>query len=468
MPFKEQGIPHENFPPWRELAELSHCREYAQLHKVGPVHPRITLRDEPGEVAERLGKSLLETLRGDTRKIPVRNLLEREGFPDPVERAAVGEAESPLIIVSADFRRQEKRRGENRKVSIVHHLHLLEDAAPLGGGCGPEHASAEPLVDVQKDEKRSLDATFLVHEHGRFLIRREGQGSRGGELDLPKSMRQAEMLENGLHFKGLKAETRIIQDELFRHGFILCNRDGNIERPEQLNGKRLGFLRWVQTAAIWMRGTLVDDYGVSPEKTQWYVASIHHWDHAGDEGEIRPRSGFQIRRLKNYAGAHAAQETAFSALRQGEIDALGTTHHPRLLLPKDKKIKRLFENYKEVEAGYYKRTRILPIMHVIAVRNSAVEKDPDLPGKVFELFSQAKKLGRESVVWNSSLYVAWKDHYLDEEGELFQGDPFAYGLAANAHVIEKFLSYCWDQGIMERRLNPKDLFDPSTWDLRET
>lgn len=253
----------------------------------------------------------------------------------------------------------------------------------------------------------------------------------------------------------------------FRHSSILCNRAANVDGPEQLSGKRLGFLRWVQTAAIWMRGTLVEDYGVSPEKTQWYVAAIHHWDHGGDEGEILPRSGFKIRRLKNYAGAHAAHETAFSALRQGEIDALGTTDHPRLLLAKDKKIKRLFENYKEVEAAYYRKTRILPIMHVIAVRNSAVEKHPDLPEKVFELFSQAKKLGRESVVWNSSLYVAWKDHYLDEEGELFEGDPFAYGLAANVHVIEKFLSYCYDQGIIERRLNPKDIFEPSTWDLRE-
>ena len=63
--------------------------------------------------------------------------------------------------------------------------------------------------------------------------------------------------------------------------------------------------------------------------------------------------------------------------------------------------------------------------------------------------------------------IVWHGSYLEEEQRIFSDDPWVYGLEANAHVIEKSLSYCYDLGTSERRVEPKDLFDPSTWTLRE-
>jgi 4,5-dihydroxyphthalate decarboxylase len=68
----------------------------------------------------------------------------------------------------------------------------------------------------------------------------------------------------------------IFPSRMFRHGFIFCRKSSGVDQPGDLNGKRIGFLRWVQTAAIWMRGMLIDEYGVSARDTEWYVASIHH------------------------------------------------------------------------------------------------------------------------------------------------------------------------------------------------
>ena len=252
----------------------------------------------------------------------------------------------------------------------------------------------------------------------------------------------------------------------FRHSFIVCRKDGGVRGPEDLNGKRLGFVRWVQTAAIWMRGTLMEHYGVSPEKTQWLVGSLHHWDE-GSVDEVTPRNGSKIQWLQGNRKAADAQEVAFAALRNGEIDVLGTTEHPRSLMEKDPNVRRLFENYREEEAAYYKKTRILPVMHVLAVRKSALEEHPELPEKMFHLFCQARKMGRELIRSYSSNYLAWKDYYIDEEDAIFREDPLAYGLKANEHLVEKFLSYCHEQGISERRLSPQDLFHPSTWDLKE-
>ena len=109
----------------------------------------------------------------------------------------------------------------------------------------------------------------------------------------------------------------------------------------------------------------------------------------------------------------------------------------------------------------------MPIMHVLALRKSVAEAHPDLPAKLFEFFSQAKRWAHE---WNRvvpSIVMAWKNRYLDEEHGIFQDDPWAYGFEKNRHVISKFLSYCDQQGISARSLKPEDLFAPSTLSLTE-
>ena len=50
----------------------------------------------------------------------------------------------------------------------------------------------------------------------------------------------------------------VFPSRMFRHGFIFCRKDSGINQPSDLSGRKIGFLRWVQTAAIWMRGMLVD------------------------------------------------------------------------------------------------------------------------------------------------------------------------------------------------------------------
>jgi 4,5-dihydroxyphthalate decarboxylase len=64
--------------------------------------------------------------------------------------------------------------------------------------------------------------------------------------------------------------------------------------------------------------------------------------------------------------------------------------------------------------------------------------------------------------------MAWKNQYLEDERKLFGGrDPWAYGLEANRRALEKFLSYCYAEGISGRAIRPEDLFVPSTWNLYE-
>jgi 4,5-dihydroxyphthalate decarboxylase len=242
-------------------------------------------------------------------------------------------------------------------------------------------------------------------------------------------------------------------------------KDSGITRPADLNGKRLGFLRWVQTAAIWMRGMLIDEYGVSAKNSDWYVASMHHWDDHDPGATVEPRDGSVIRMIEN--AGKTTSERACRALFDGQVDALGVTESQLATLQADNSVKMLFENSREVEADYFRNTKILPIMHVLALQKNLAEQHPELPEKLFRLYADAKRWAQRWRRAIPSLVEAWPNHYLAEEAQIFRTDPWAYGLEANRHVLDKFLAYCDAQGVTARATAPEEIFSPSTLKLVE-
>ncbi|MEE8473182.1 MAG: hypothetical protein V3S82_08440 [Dehalococcoidia bacterium] len=257
----------------------------------------------------------------------------------------------------------------------------------------------------------------------------------------------------------------VFPSRMFRHGFIFYNPSSGIEGPESLEGRKLGFPRLVQTAVVWIRGILADEYHIQPAHTPCYFASVHHWeDSAGSHG-VTPRDGSGVLLLEKTD--EDVNETLDSALMAGRIDALGSTQAPHAFLEGDERVKRLFPDYKAAEASYFQRTGIFPIMHVLVVRKAALEGRPDLPERLFEIFAQSRRLANEWLRTDPSLGLVWKNQYIEEEERLLGRDPWAYGLGENEGVIEKFLSYCYDQGVSARHMEPRELFAPSTWGLAE-
>jgi len=257
----------------------------------------------------------------------------------------------------------------------------------------------------------------------------------------------------------------VFPSRMFRHGFILIRKDSGVTHPADLNGRKIGFLRWVQTAAIWMRGMLIDEYGVSAKDSQWYAASMHHWDDHDPHATVEPRDGSVIRMIEN--SGRNTTERACLALLDRQVDALGVTESQLSTLLADHSVKRLFENSREIEAGYFRRTKILPIMHVLALQKTVVERHPELPEKLVRLYADAKRWAQRWRRGIPSLVEAWPNHYLAEEQEIFDNDPWAYGLEANRHVLDKFLAYCDAQGITARKTAAEEIFYPSTLKLVE-
>ena len=120
-----------------------------------------------------------------------------------------------------------------------------------------------PGVEFEISESEDVPALFAGMFEGQYDV---------GEMSL------AELIYYTSRGKADFIGIPVFPSRMFRHGFILVRKDSGVTQPTDLNGKRLGFLRWVQTAAIWMRGMLAEEYGVSVKDSAWYVAATHHWD----------------------------------------------------------------------------------------------------------------------------------------------------------------------------------------------
>src|SRR5262245_36185848 len=60
----------------------------------------------------------------------------------------------------------------------------------------------------------------------------------------------------------------VFPSRVFRHGFITVNRKA-VKTPKDLEGKRIGVPLYTQTAAVFIRGLLQDEYGVDLSGVHW-------------------------------------------------------------------------------------------------------------------------------------------------------------------------------------------------------
>ncbi len=248
----------------------------------------------------------------------------------------------------------------------------------------------------------------------------------------------------------------VFPSRAFRHSCIYINTDSGIKEPRDLVGKRVGVPEYQITMAIWARGILQHEHGLSPEKMKWVTGGE---EHPGREDKVRhdlPAS-IDIRPI-------GPDQTLSSMLERGEIDAVISAHMPSPFVRRSPKVRRLIPNFREVEKDYYRRTKIFPIMHTVALREEFYEKNPWVAQSLYKAFAESKRICQESMYEFSALkyMLAWSIAEMEEERELFGEEPWPYGLEANRHVLETLVQYAHEQGLLKSRLDLKSLFAPST------
>lgn len=250
----------------------------------------------------------------------------------------------------------------------------------------------------------------------------------------------------------------VFPSRAFRHSCIYINTDSGIKEPKDLVGKKVGVPEYQITMAIWARGILQHEYGVRPEQMKWFTGGE---EHPGREDKIRHDlpPNLDIRPI-------GPAQTLSSMLEQGELDAVISAHMPSPFVRRSPKVRRLIQNFRAVERDYYRRTKIFPTMHTVALREEVYEKNPWVAQSLCKAFAESKRICQESMYEFSALkyMLAWSIAEMEEEREIFGEDLWPYGLEANRHVLEALVQYAHEQGLLKSRLDLKSLFAPSTLD----
>src|ERR1700730_15937148 len=199
----------------------------------------------------------------------------------------------------------------------------------------------------------------------------------------------------------------------FQHAYALYHaRSGHLP-PRDLNGKRIGIRSFTTTTGAWLRGILANDYGVDLGSIDWVTFEDAHVAEFNDTTKRAP-AGKEIMQM----------------LLDGELDAvLGeTSDHPDLKL--------LFPDRSKEEFSWFARNGVVPINHMVVVRQDLCERHPEAVVEVHRML-------REAAVASSS------------PKRLFDRQR-------TSRALYLIIGYCAQQGLIPRAYDVKDLFDAVT------
>ncbi len=230
----------------------------------------------------------------------------------------------------------------------------------------------------------------------------------------------------------------------FRHSYIFVNTNAGIVRPRDLEGKRVG-TRYGMTANVWARALLQHQYHVKLENIRWL------------NQESRPAAPYMLpgRMVLEPVGKDVDLR---DLLIQGKIDAL---IHPDVIPTKlmaGGTVKRLFANAPEEERNYYRSTRVVPVMNIIAFREDDLRTRPDAIATVFEAFRSAKDIGLDAMQDVRDSGLLWYYDSLEAQIDLLGLDPVPYSVEKMRPTLEAFVDHGLEQGVFTKRLSLKDLF----------
>lgn len=243
----------------------------------------------------------------------------------------------------------------------------------------------------------------------------------------------------------------IFPSRVFRLSNIYVHKKSGIKKPSDLKGKKVGTPEWAQTASVYTRGWLTDHVGIKLNQIDWRQAGV---DQPGRIEKVK------LKLPKGVSVTPMPDKSLSEMLVTGELDAAFSAHAPTSFLEGNPNVQRLFPNYRDVEAEYYQKTKVFPIMHVIAIKKSILEENPWVAANLMTAFEKARtnSIARVLEITASRMPVPWLTYEGEEKMKLLGKDYFPYGIEDNRTTLEAFLKWTFEQGIAKRHLKPEDLF----------
>jgi 4,5-dihydroxyphthalate decarboxylase len=256
----------------------------------------------------------------------------------------------------------------------------------------------------------------------------------------------------------------------FMHAQLSIHVDSGVKQPGDLIGKRIGVGEYQQTAALWTRGVLEHDFGVSQYKVHWYMERSEELSHGGATG-FTPPKGISFQRIpadKSLASMlvdHEIDAAPVHRAFQSESNVIDRSTHIRAAEGNWSKVKPLFPDFIAEGERFFKAHGYIPANHAYVIRGDIDRKYSWLAFNLYKAFLSAKERAQKALPGEIPSALIFGPQYLAMTRRIFGADPFPYGVAANRAMLETIIDFSHEQGLTPKRLTLEELFAPSTLDV---
>jgi 4,5-dihydroxyphthalate decarboxylase len=252
----------------------------------------------------------------------------------------------------------------------------------------------------------------------------------------------------------------IFPTRCFRHHALFVRTDRGIREPKDLEGRVVGLREYTNTVALVVRGTLQSHYGVDLRRISWRVGDVDTRERASADIQVPVIAGVGI--------ARAGEVLLADQLASGEIDGLIAYSPPRCVGLRG--VGRMFGRWWEEEQRYFGATGIFPIMHVVVVRRTLIERFPALAPALYRAFCAAKACAiRELEIEQApKTMLPWAPAHLLETRRTLGHDFWPYGLERNRVTLEAQIGWAFEQGLIARQVPLEEFFTRALHETAET
>jgi 4,5-dihydroxyphthalate decarboxylase len=319
---------------------------------------------------------------------------------------------------------------------------------PMSFACGPYDRTLSLMTGEIRPKGIALDYQLVANPRQIFDRMAGAQAFDAAEFSASEFIARDAAGQNP--FVAIPA----FPSRVFRHGFIFVNRQAGIHGPKDLEGKRVGVPLYTQTAAIFIRGLLQHEYGVDLSRIQWVQGALND---AGSHGSPTVMPLLKPATIE----VNRSGKSLSALLAEGALDAVISAALPDTL-GQHADVVRLFPDYRSVEKEYYRRTKIFPIMHLVAIRRALYEQHPFVAGSLYQALQEAKALTMKRMRYVGALayMLPWLPADIEEIDEAMGPDHWPYGVEANRPTMQALTSYMQEQGLIAEQRPLEQLFVP--------
>jgi len=245
--------------------------------------------------------------------------------------------------------------------------------------------------------------------------------------------------------------------------------DSGIKEPSDIIGKRIGVGEYQQTAALWARGVLDHDFGVSQYKVHWYMERTDELSHGGATG-FSPPPGISFHRIppnKSMATMlvnHEIDVAPIGGHLSRAVNVIDRSTHIRGSDGDWSKVKPLFPDEIAEAKRFVAKYGFVPVNHTYIIRGDVHRANPGLAIKLYNAFVTAKAQAAETILERIPAALVFSQEFLSMTRDILGDDPFPYGIKANKAMLDTIAGYSHEQGLTPRKMNVEELFARETLD----